>query len=154
MRRRLIALACATAISCAALPALAAWKEPCPALTEGVADKKFKPGQVWSYTTRPGEPSSTLIILRVDSQVKLGTIVHVRVEGLQAHNPRGELVPVVEHMPFSRDAMLASVDRLLRSNQPLPTLEGLQRWQADCGGIYTISVSRAVDVMEKTLNRP
>jgi hypothetical protein len=154
MRRGLIALVCATAINCAVLPASAAWKEPCPAQTEGVADKKFKPGQVWSYTTRPGEPASTVIILRVDSQVKLGTIVHVRVEGLQAHNPRGELVPVVQHMPFTRDAMLASVDRLLKSDQPLPTLDGLERWQADCGGVYTISVSRAVDVMEKTLNAP
>ena len=86
MRRRLIALGCAMGISYAALPASAARKEPCPAQTEGVADKKFKPGQVWSYTTRPGEPASTVIILRVDYQVKLGTIVHVRVEGLQSHN--------------------------------------------------------------------
>jgi hypothetical protein len=57
-------------------------------------------------------------------------------------------------MPFTRDAMLLSVDHLLKSNQPLPTLEGLNRWRSDCGGVYTISVRDAVEVMEKTLNAP
>ena len=56
--------------------------------------------------------------------------------------------------PALARAMLASVDHLLKSDQPLPTLEGLKRWQADCGGVYTISVGRAADVMEKTLNAP
>jgi hypothetical protein len=154
MRSGLIALAYALAIGCASSPVLAAWKEPCPVLTKGISDKKFKPGQVWNYETRPGESASTLTILRIDSSEKMGVVIHVRVDQLMAHNPRGDIVPSVEHMPFSRDAMLASVDRLLKSDQPLPTLEGLRRWQEDCGGVYTISVSRAVDVMEKTLNRP
>lgn len=109
---------------------------------------------MWTYQTKPGESASTVTILRVDSSEKLGIIIQVRVDGLLAHNPRGDVVPSVEHMPFTRDAMLGSIDRLLRSDQPLPTLVGLERWQADCGGIYTISLSRAVDVMEKTLNRP
>lgn len=133
-------------------PPLTAQKRPCPAVTQNVVDKKFKAGQVWSYETRPGESASTVTILRIDSMKEIGIVIHVRVDGLLAHNPRGDVVPQVEHMPFTRDAMLASVDHLLKSDQPLPTLEGLQRWQADCGGVYTISVSRAVDVMEKTLN--
>ena len=129
-------------------------KKPCPALETSVADPKFRPGQVWTYQSRPGETASTLTILRVDSSKKLGVIVHVRVDDLRAHNPRGELVPAVEHMPFTRDAMLLSVDHLLKSSQPLPTLEGLDRWRSDCGGVYTISVRDAVDVMEKTLDAP
>jgi hypothetical protein len=133
-------------------PLLIAQKRPCPALKEGVNDRKFKPGQVWSYDTRPGESDSTLTILRVDSGEKLGVIIQVRLDGLKMHNPRGELVPTMEHMPFSRDAMLLSVDHLLKSNQPLPTLEGLDRWRSDCGGVYTISVRDAVDVAEKTFN--
>jgi hypothetical protein len=123
------------AICCAISPASARSKDPCPALTEGVSDKKFKPGQVWSYETRPGESASTFTILRIDSSEKIGIIIHVRVDGLLAHNPHGDVVPSVEHMPFTRDAMLASVDRLLKSDQPLPTLEGLERWKADCGGV-------------------
>jgi hypothetical protein len=127
-------------------------KKPCPALETNVVDQKFHPGQVWTYQSRPGETASTLTILRVDSSEKLGVIVHIRVDGLRVHNPRGELVPYVEHMPFTRDAMLLSVDHLLRSNQPLPNLEGLDRWRSDCGGVYTISVRDAVDAMVKTLN--
>lgn len=137
----------------AAVP-LIAQKLPCPALKEGVADKKFKPGQIWSYESRPGESGSTLTIVRVDSGEKAGIIIQVRVDGLKMHNPRGELVPSIEHMPFSRDAMQLSVDHLLKSDQPLPTLEGLDRWRSDCGGVYTISVRDAVDVAEKTFNAP
>jgi hypothetical protein len=40
-------------------------------------DPKFKPGQVWSYKTRPGEERSTITILRVESSPKLGMIVHI-----------------------------------------------------------------------------
>lgn len=129
-------------------------KKPCPALETNVVDHKFHSGQVWTYESRPGETNSTLTILRVDSSEKMGVIIHVRVDGLRAHNQRGELVSHVEHMPFTRDAMLLSVDHLLKSNQPLPTLEGLDRWRADCGGVYNISVRDALDVMEKTLNAP
>lgn len=133
---------------------LIAQKRPCPALIEGVADKKFKPGQVWSYDNRPGESASTLTILRVDSGEKVGIIIQVRVDGLKMHNPRGELVPSIEHMPFSRDSMLLSVNHLLKSDQPVPTLEGLDQWRSDCGGVYKIAVRDAVDVAEKTFNAP
>jgi hypothetical protein len=82
----------------------------------------------------------------------MGIIVHVRVDGLKVRNPRDEIVPSVEHMPFTRDALLMSVIRLLRSTDTLPTMEGYDRWRADCGGVYTISVADAVSVMEKTFN--
>jgi len=152
LRRGLIALACVMAIGCAALSASAESKRPCPALTEDVADKKFKPGQIWSYETRPGESNSTLTILRIDSGAKIGIVIHVRVDGLKLRRQQGGTSPSIEHMPFSRDAMLLSVEHLLKSDQPLPTLEGLERWHSDCGGVYTISVRDAVEVAEKTFN--
>jgi hypothetical protein len=126
----------------------------CPAIESNVSDSRFKSGQVWTYTTRPNESSSTLTILQVDSSEKIGVIIHIRVDGLYAHNPRGERVPSIEHMPFTRNAMLTSADHLIRVEKQLPTLEGYERWQHDCGGVYTISVRDAVDVMEKTLNTP
>ena len=124
----------------------------CPGLVTGVTDAKFSPGQVWSYEPRTGEGNSLLTILRIDELGKWGVVIHVRVDGLQAHNPRGELVPSVEHMPFSRDALLGSVRKLVRTSASLPTLEGLEAWQDACGGVYTISVRDAVSVMERTLN--
>ena len=128
--------------------------KPCPELEPNAVDARFKSGQVWSYHTRSGESASTLTILQVDRLAKAGIVVHVRVDGLRVHNPRGELVPFIEHMPFSRDAMLSSALELLRSGVALPTMEGYDRWRADCGGVYTISVADALDVMEKTFNAP
>lgn len=136
-------------LACA--PALAQARS-CPGLVTGVTDAKFSPGQVWSYEPRPGEGNSLLTILRIDELGKRGVVIHVRVDGLQAHNARGELVPSVEHMPFSRDALLGSVRKLVRTSASLPTLEGLEAWQDACGGVYTISVRDAVAVMEITLN--
>ena len=91
------------AISCARL---VSQSKPCPAIDANISDAKFKPGQVWSYLTRQRESDSTLTILEVDRSAMVGIIVHIRVDGLQAHNPKGEIVPSIEHMPFSRDAML------------------------------------------------
>jgi hypothetical protein len=154
MKYRRLFLCTTVCIACAVSTPLSSQSRPCPALKQSILDTKFKPGQVWSYQSRPGETNSTLTVLEVDSNEKVGVIVHIRVDGLRAHNSRGKDVPSVEHMPFTRDAMLLSVNHLLKSNQPLPTLEGLNRWRSDCGGVYTISVRDAVEVMEKTLNAP
>ena len=131
-----------------------AQQKACPAIETKVPDARFKPGQVWSYRNRPGESSSTLTILQIDRTEKSGVIIHVRVDGLSAHNPHGDLVPSVEHMPFTRDAMLLSTVRLLRTESSIPMLEGYENWRSACGGVYTISVADAVSVMEKTLNKP
>jgi hypothetical protein len=156
MLRKAKAFAAVATIALFATRCSPAWsqKKPCPALRTSVLDHKFQPGQIWAYESRANETTSTLTVLRIDSSAKIGTIVQVRIDGLKARNPRGEIVPSVEHMPFTRDAILRSVTRLLKSNQPIPTLEGLDRWQSDCGGVYSISVRDAIDVMEKTLNAP
>ena len=127
--------------------------KPCTNAIKTAEDAKFSPGQLWAYNTRPGKPASTLTILKVDRIDKLGIIVHIRVDGIQAHNPRGELVPSVQHMPFTRDAILLSVVKLLRTNATSQTMEGYEYWRTHCGGVYIISVADAVDLMEKTLDR-
>ncbi len=137
----------------ACLPALPQ-KKPCPALETKVPDGTFKPGQVWAYSTRPNEASSTLTILQVDHSEKLGVVVHIRVDGIQMHAPNGNLLTSIGHMPFTRDAILLSTTHLLRTDKTIPTLEGYERWRTDCGGIYTISVRDAVEADEKTLNAP
>jgi hypothetical protein len=126
----------------------------CPKLDSKIVDSKFKPGQVWTYHSRPGESASTVTILQVDRMEKIGVVIHVRVDGLRMQNPRHELVPSIEHMPFTRDAILLSVIDVQRTVAALPTLEGYDQWRADCGGAYTISVADAVSVAEKTFNAP
>lgn len=81
-------------------------------------------------------------------------IVHIRLDSLPIHNPRGELVSNVDHLLFTRNAMLTSTKHLIRTEKQIPDLEGYDQWHHDCGGVYTISIRDAVDVMEKTLNAP
>jgi hypothetical protein len=151
MQRRTLLRAVVPSLLFACIPALAQ-KKPCPAFESKVVDEKFKAGQVWTYENRPGEARSTLTILQVDRLEKLGIVVHIRVDGLQMHNPAGDLVPSIEHMPFTRDAMLISITHLVRTEASVPTLEGYEQWRHACGGVYTISVADAVTVAEKTFN--
>src|SRR6516162_8458829 len=85
-------------------------KKPCPAIVPNVPDQRFKPGQVWTYATRPNETSSTLTILQVDRSEKVGIIVHIRVDGIQMHAPNGNVLTSIGHTPFTRDALLLSTD--------------------------------------------
>jgi hypothetical protein len=43
---------------------------------------EFCAGQVWSYTTRPGEEGSRLTVCMVESNDKIGSFVHIHVEGV------------------------------------------------------------------------
>jgi hypothetical protein len=125
---------------------------PCPELSPA-ADSKFVPGQVWSYQTRDTEPFSTLTILKVESEPKLGTIIHIRVDRIRLHNCSGGPEPnQLEHAPFTREALDRSVVKLLRQDAVLPTMEGYEQWRRDCGGVYAITVAQMLTVDEQTFN--
>jgi hypothetical protein len=107
-------------------------------------DSTYKPGQVWSYKTRPGESSSTITILRVETTPKLGTIIHIRVDDVQFRDCNGARpAPTsIAHAPFAKAAIDKSVIRQLRSVSTLPDFEaGYSDWLAHCGGVYTVSVA-------------
>ena len=131
---------------------LGAAEKPCPGLERNVEDARFRPGQVWTYSTRAGEQSSTLTILEVDRSLKLGVLVHIRVDGVALHEPNGNVLSTLEHMPFTRDAMLTSVVHLAGQAKKMPTMEGYEEWARNCGGVYSISVAEAIDVNQRTLN--
>ena len=81
-----------------------------------VTDPKYKPGQVWSYQTRPGEDASTLTVLRVEEAPEKKRIVHIRVDRIQLKNCAGGPGPdTAGHMPFAREALDASVIKVLRT---------------------------------------
>lgn len=126
-------------------------------LSEGLPCE-FKPGQVWSYKTRPGEEGSVLTVVKVDSTPKLGNIVSVYVEGVTVPNPVHPDKPNhdITHMPFTEKALKDSVTRLIRTDASLPGYEeGYEEWksafEAGQGGVFTESVSKAVGFLEKTL---
>jgi hypothetical protein len=123
---------------------------------QDATDAKFKPGDVWEYTTREGEEHSTLTILKVDNSPELEVIVHVGVEKIKLANCRGGPSPEsVPHMPFARKALDDSVTKKIASNRPLPNFrEGYEEWKEAYSkkkaGIYIVGVSSAVGVAEKT----
>ena len=118
-----------------------------------VKDDKYKPGQVWSYKTRPGEETSTITILRVEEAPQRKRIVHIHVDGIKLKNCRGGNAPeTVEHMPFDKVFIDASVTEMVRKG-PVPGysdgyFEWRQGWDAGKAGFYTITVSQAIDVMQ------
>ena len=122
-----------------------------------VKDSKFKPGQVWSYRTRTGEESSTLTILRVEEGPQKKRIIHIRVDHIHLKNCTGGPEPeTVEHMPFAREVLEASVIKVLRTGDVPDYHNGYgewrQAWDAHKAGVYTISVAEAVDVMQETFS--
>jgi len=122
-----------------------------------VKDDKYKPGHVWSYKTRPGEETSTLTILRVEEAPKGKRIVHIRVDGIRLKNCTGGPEPdTVEHMPFAKEMLDASVIKKERTVAIPHFDEGYSQWRKgwDEGkaGFYTITVSEAIEVMQKTFD--
>jgi hypothetical protein len=123
-------------------------------------EPKYKVGQMWSYKTRAGEGESYFIVVKIDNDAKLGTIVHVAMRGLKMKNPRSPdgISDKVNHMPFTEDAVNQSALKLLKGKVELPDYEeGYQMWRdafdAERAGVYTITLAEAVNVMEATLNQ-
>lgn len=127
----------------------------------GIANASdFSKGQVWAYKTRPGEEKSTLLINKVESHPKLGKIFHISLSGVKVKNPRfaGGVTSELPHFPVSQTTLEKSVTKLLRKSQPnTEYVEGYKEWKRafDDGkaGIFTITVSEIVDVVETTVNK-
>ncbi len=128
-------------------------------LTEA-KDGKYQVGEKWKFRSRPGEENATLTIVKVESNAKLGVIVHVSLEGVRiksAHAPTG-FSETVAHMPFAEAAIEKSVTDLVAKVVPLPKFEdGYREWRTafdnNKGGIFTITVGEGIAFMEKTLNQ-
>jgi hypothetical protein len=131
------------------------------ARTTTVTVSRFRAGQVWKYQTRPGEWDSLLTVVLVEDHEKLGTIVHIRVDGLAQRNPHapGGVNTVVHHMPFAAEAMDRSVVQLVLVDAPVPAsyAEGYGIWKEafDKGeaSIFTITVAEALTTCEQALNQ-
>lgn len=129
-------------------------------LQNKAASPTYRVGQEWSYRSRPGEASSYLVIVKIENEPELGTIVHIALSGLKMKNrhSRNGFSENANHLPFSKDAIDKSVLKLLKENVDLPDFEeGYRLWReafdAKRAGIYTIIVAEAVGAMEASLNQ-
>ena len=130
-----------------------------PAALTDTTGSRYQVGQIWSYKTRPQEPQATLTVVKVESHPKLGTVVHVSLQGLQMKNPQapGGYSDTLSHLPMSVEALNKSVIKLLREQEPLPDFQdGYKEWRRafDKGeaGIFTVTVAEAVGFAETAIN--
>lgn len=123
-------------------------------------DDKYKVGQIWEYETRKGEEKSTMTIVGVEKNKKLGTIINIYVGGLKIKNPNADngLSEEIQHLPFSKEAIDKSVTKLIGTTKKIPDYkDGYDEWRTafDNGkaGVFSITVKESIDVMEKTLDQ-
>lgn len=119
----------------------------------------FAAGQVWTYPTRAGEEASRVIVCRVETDARLGQIVHIHVSGLRLKNKHvpGGFVDQIGHMPYSGDALRKNVTALESTGAALPAFEdGYAEWRAafDQGqaGVWTAPIAEALAGMESALS--
>ena len=114
----------------------------------------IKPGQVWTYRTRPGEESSRITVCLVEANEEGRNIVHVAVDGLKLKNPSAPsgLSDRIGHMAFNESAFRASVRTLESTSQSVPAFNaGYEEWQKANGGGWDVSAAEALDAMESVL---
>ncbi len=112
---------------------------------------KLSVGQRWTYRTRPQDPASTFIIGRIDAASEQPTIVHVAVE--QVSSPTSQKLTTIGHLPFSDDAIEASIRDLVELNAPVDAVfaEGYQNWRHANGGVFETTVSETLNLLFKEL---
>ena len=115
----------------------------------------FAPGQMWSI--KSATPTTTKVIIgrREEWGGKIAVHVSVIDVPIPSDMPGAGRTTTVHHMPFDEAALAASVDQLLVTDaSPAPNFEsGYAQWQSADGGIYTINVSKAVEILFDTLRQ-
>lgn len=112
-----------------------------------VVDPVYRPGQEWSFDTRPGEDSATMIVLRTDD-VAGERVIHIALHGVRVRSrvAPGGFTTVIAHMPISRRALEASGTTLARESIAIPPFEdGYAEWAAARGGAWSVPVADAID---------
>src|SRR2546425_8916772 len=115
---------------------------------------RYKPGQVWSFHTPADQPAALITVLRVETNPKLGSIVHVALSGVSLPNGGTN----VQHMPFSEQAIDRSVISLIRENEPLPDFrDGYDEWRrafdAGRGGVFTVTVAEGFETIRAAITK-
>ena len=122
--------------------------------------RDFSEQQVWSYKTRSGEESSTVLINKVESHPKLGQIFHISVTGVRVKNRRvaSGVSTELPHFPVSKKSLEASCTVLVGQSPPNPAyMDGYAQWKRafdeGSAGIFTISIAEIVQFVEEAMNK-
>ena len=86
---------------------------------------RYAEGQVWEYQTRPGDQGSLLKIQKIEVSpqfTKSGPVYHVSIIGI--HFDGLPVNGTLQHAPFSRASLDASVTKLSASKAEFPDANG------------------------------
>lgn len=129
-------------------------------LPESATSSQFAVGQVWLYKARSTEQESRVVIGKIERVGNQGTIVHVKLTNLRIVNPTkpDKFFRAVSHSPISESALSASVTELTDEAADLKGfLNGYDAWlssyRAGKAGVFTVTLSEIVTIMEKGLNQ-
>lgn len=121
---------------------------------------QFQPGQVWTYQHRPGEEGSRLTVLLVEPQPNLGSIIHIRLEGLTVKNPSAPdgVARAIAHLPYAEASLASCVGQLEQGHAAVPEFEdGYRAWKTAFAqgkaGVWTMPLAQCVETMEKILSQ-
>jgi len=119
---------------------------------------KYKVGQVWAFKSRLSEPNAKLTVVKIESDEKLGNIIHVYVDSVKIKTSLepAKYTQVVSHMPFSEAAIDSSVTEMIGETTTLPDFqEGYNEWhtsaEAGSAGVFSIPVKKSIEYMETTM---
>jgi len=124
-----------------------------------VMAKEYSVGQVWSYKTRNGEESSTILINKIDKDPKFGKIFHISVRDVHVLNPHvpSGITTDLPHFPVSEITLEKSCIKIVGHASPNPEyLEGYKVWReafdANKGGVFDTSVAEIVGIIEQSVS--
>jgi hypothetical protein len=116
---------------------------------------RYAEGQVWEYQTRPEDKGSLLKIQKIEASpgfTKTGPVYHVSIIGI--HFAGLPINGTLQHAPFSRVSLDASVTKLSSSKAAFPDANGgIAEWRKAQGGIFTVTVAEAVSFAEQTMRK-
>jgi hypothetical protein len=119
---------------------------------------EFEAGQLWTYQTRKSEPTSRILIQRVERDPKAGEIVHIRVVNLGFKGPKG-MIRELPHLPYSGASLRQCLVALESTGNPVPPdyEAGYRVWRqafdSGKGGLFTLDVASVVYAMEKAMEK-
>lgn len=123
--------------------------------TAGGPAPEFAVGQEWSI--KSASPTTAKAVIDRLEPWHEKVVVHVSIVDLPIPQglPGAGGTTVIGHMPFERSAFAASVDRLLAINVPPPSSfeGGYKHWQDANGGIFSVSVEKAIEFALQTIGR-
>jgi hypothetical protein len=122
----------------------------------------FKPGQIWTFKSRPHEPDAFICVLAVDTNDKLGQVVSIAIARVKIPNVNldGGIQESLPHAPITAAVLSEAVLDCVATDGPRaddPSIEDAYRqWREpyDKGeaGVFTISPADILDIIEGTLS--